>query len=256
MIRYPKILFSTLAYMCCFSSPGQAQGQYMGIDRPQKYFKLDFSLGGNIDLIGSPSGQDVSILSSRPTTVPSFGLRTIYLFSPKVGAYAGFRLNFFKERKFDFYKPGLFEEIFTAFFEGFFRPILISHPSIDAGLVYRIERRRWNMYPAIGIGYAQYVNTRSRSTSRTDGNGVRNDFHYEQKASSTTFNVGVSINHFLTRRGYLILNAGFQQPLQASYASFSQSQNDVEIAHVTYRNPTAGRAVMLDVGYGFIVPKK
>src|SRR5690606_4150995 len=83
-------IFISSSWVCAQTEPA-------GAGRSERYWKFDFSVGPNVDLSQPGSGENAKVFGTRPAVVPSFGFRATYLFAPKVGAYVGIRMDFYKE---------------------------------------------------------------------------------------------------------------------------------------------------------------
>src|SRR5690606_32620088 len=142
------------------------------------------------------------------------------------------------------------------FFNDIVGPLAYTKPSIETGLVYRLERKRWNLHPGIGVGYSTYLPDRIRKRTRTDQNGTVQEVFYNQDASMLTINAGFSAHYFVTPRGFITLNVHFQQPLQSSSAELSRTSDGVETYRRAHRTAGIGRNATLGVGYGFIFARK
>ncbi len=240
----------------CFCSFSYAQDIETKTFRPNnpydKYWQFNFTTGANIDLIHSGSDPNSKLLSTRPTVAPMLGFRVTHLFSKKIGWNASLQMNFYKEKKSEYFGSGIIGDVIEEFFNKTFWPVSILHPSFDVGIVYRIEQNRWNIYPTIGFGYMNYLLDTESTKSNTNVDGIQNSIIYKQYPSSLLFlNFGISANYYITERSFFVLNANFQQPLQKSHAELINITNKMETNKMSYQTTTAGRNLNIGIGFGF-----
>lgn len=210
---------------------------------------LDFTTGANVDLIRSGTSPESGLLGSRPDVVPALGFRLIHLFSDKFGGYAKLHFNLYKRKGSEYTQPGMIGEILEAFADKVFWPVSRINPALDGGIIYRFEHDRWNIYPAIGIGYMYYLPD-SKSSGTRIKNGTEYSVSYKQDASSVFLNTGVSVRYLFSYRGSLVFDVNFQQPLQSAHAELTSHTNGMETDRKSYRTSTAGRNVNISLGYG------
>lgn len=221
-----------------------------------RYFKFDFNVGPNIDFPPSAQAENAGLLSSRPTTVPSFQFKASYLFSQKFGAYANLRVDFYDEKQTALYNTGVVGQLLEDIFAETFKPISSVKPAVDAGLLYRIEGRRWSLHPSLGIGRANYAAQRRSSRTRSNGEGQTIHISYKQDASFAIATAGLSGDYFVSPKSFFCLQIKYQQPLQHSEASILKQINNTEVEHVRYSSNRIGRNLFVGVGYGFLLGKK
>lgn len=223
---------------------------------PNSYFKLDFLIGPNFDFSPSSHQENAGLLSSRPRSVPFGSFRATHLFSKKYGWYAGMRIDYYEERKPTAYIQSGIEKVLDAFLNELLGPLAKINPAVDLGMVYRIERGRWSLHPSVGLGYSSYAPDRSASRTRTNDDGEDISLSFRETASFVTANVGLSANYFLTPRSFLVINAGYQHPLQSSSALLTEQVNGVETVRQSYRTTSAGRNLFFGIGYGLVLGNK
>lgn len=224
--------------------------------RSDSYFKFDFSVGPNIDFPPSRQPEHAGLLSSRPKTAPSFQFKASYLFSSKLGAYTSLRLDFYDEKQTQLYDAGVISDLLEGIFAETFRPISSVKPSVDAGLMYRIEGRRWSMYPSIGIGHATYAAERQSSRSHTNDDRQSVRVTYQQDASFVIATAGLSANYFISPKSFFTVHTKYQQPLQPATASIIKEIDNVQVEEQRYSSRQVGRNVYIGLGYGFLLGNK
>jgi len=236
-----------------FATPNPLASQELGVneDRPEKYFKMDFSIGPNFDLMGARNSPEAQLLAERPAVVPTFAFRTTHLFSDKWGWFAGIRLDMSNDKSSEYMQ----NKVLHDFMQELFKPIFFMKYGAEAGLLYRIEAARWTLHPGAGLGFASYVHAQQSTRSRSV-NAQKEDWSYQQKASFISLNLGLAANYFVSRRGYFMLVINYQNPLSKSSASYLHRQNGTVLENLSYSTIKAGRNMHLGLGYGFILGSK
>ncbi len=210
-------------------------------------WQLDITTGANFDLIRSSDDPTAELLNTRPSVAPSLGVHVNHLFSRKVGWYANAQINFYKEQDPRQTSIGkIAEKLMDRIFPG----TLLIHPSIDVGLLYRIETNRFRLYPSAGIGYNGHLSESHSYTANDD-----QQISYKQDPGYLMLNLGLTSNYYVTKRGFLVFRAGFQQPLQSTSVRMDFRGGDEAILNF-YETSTAGRALNLSIGYGFAFGKR
>lgn len=253
-MKYTFTLLTALLLLTGQVNTAQAQRQ----DNPtmtNKYFKLDFS-GGINGNVAPVKRENSALLGSRPDVVPAFAFRASHLFSKQIGWYAGLRVDLYEEKRTGSYKTGIFGQFIEDFFSELFEPIPSVYPSIEGGLLYRIETGRWSIQPSIGLGYAYYVGERNSSRTTKDDQGRKITLSYRQEADFIKADFGLTTEFYVTPKSYLVFRGSYQQPLQSSTAELRTTSDGVILSESTYHTSTVGRNVYIGLGYGFILGKK
>jgi len=246
-----KIRFFFIIFFCfgAFSYAQQTQtGIYQSNGR-DKIWLLDITAGANIDLIRSGSVPESGLLGSKPEVVPALGIRLTRLFSDKIGWYTSLHINLFKSKKSEYSPSSIGGEVVEAFVDALLFPFTRIAPALDAGIIYRFERDRWKIHPGVGLGYMYYLPD-SESSKTFMINDSEQSVSYRQHAAPLFLNVGLSVRHLLSRRGSLVADINFQQPLQNSHAELISHINGIETERKSYRTSTAGRNINFSLGYG------
>lgn len=225
------------------------------VPAPKSLFKLDFAVGPNFDISPGSGLQNQDLFGSRPAVSPFLGIRATHLFSNKVGWYAGINLNYYKEIKPTGYKPTGLETFFDDFGNALFGPISYVKPSVNLGVLYRIESGNWSIHPSLGIGHDTYLGDKSTSRSKTTQEGQKYELTYDRRSSLFTAHVGLSTNYYVSRKSYFAVNASLHQPLQAATVQLVETIDDTEVSRTDFRSSKVGRSIFLGVGFGFVLGK-
>jgi len=220
------------------------------VELPEKYLQFELTTGANFDLMYRGSDRKYDLLSTKPSTVPAVGMKLTHYFARKWGWYTQLQFNFYNSKRakgIGSYTAGEFVEDLA---KALLAPAFLTRPSIDAGVVYRIETVRWRLHPQVGFGWLSYLEPRSMEKRKTV-NQEEISIKYKQSANPMVANVGLSLNYFFSDRLYLLLNANFQQPLQKSWAEMTYFTNDIESKKVKQQSITAGRNINFHAGVGF-----
>ncbi|MCD8030773.1 MAG: hypothetical protein LUF85_08135 [Bacteroides sp.] len=222
----------------------------------RKQLQLEFTTGATFDRIHRGSDPNAAYFGSKKSTTPLLGFRITHLFSDKMGWYIHTQFNFYEHKSPEKYPPHITEELWKEFMKWTFGLIHYhTHPSFEAGWLYRIEQQRWRLHPHIGFGYAAYLPNVDRKKTITSQGNIKTS-HYKQHVNTMIMDVGFSVNYYLTGNTYLLVNANYQQPLQKSYARLTTTVNEVETEHIYYKVSTAGRNINTQVGIGFCLWRK
>lgn len=245
-----KVLFILLFCIGTLSHAQQRQYTNNQPNNKEKKWIIDVMPGANIDLIGSRSAAESKLMGSRPDVVPALSGRVTWLFSDKIGGYARLQSNFYKSKK-AAYNPAnsSFGDAVEAVFDGIFSPISRLYPSIDAGIIYRLELNRWKFHPGIGVGYMTYLPDH-KSSKRISENNSTLEISYKQQASPLFLNMGLSTRYSISYMSSLVLDINFQQPLQKSSAELITKNDGIETKREKYSTSTAGRNLNISIGYG------
>jgi len=213
-----------------------------------KYWQVNFTAGTTIDLRYSSSAPAARLLMTPPDVAPMIAMQLNHLFAKRIGWYANFQINFYKEKESSDanYTSEFVENLANYFFPG----ITVFHPSFDVGLLYRIEKNRFRFYPSLGIGNNYHLTRRSSSKTIKDDEGVPNYYQYKQHPSYFSLNAGITVNYIISHESFLIFKIAFQQPLQKSDVRLIQSVDGNEINNSYYETITAGRSLNISIGYG------
>lgn len=218
----------------------------------ENYTKMEYMIGPNFDLFYAHKGDRPNLLSTRPMVAPSMGVRATHLFSARWGAYAGLRMDFYEEKGTSAYDKGFISEFFESIFKELLGPLSLLHPTLDAGISYRMGSGRWSILPSIGLGYGFPISEKKSSRSRLDDDGERHDVRFRQKVSSMQASCGVSANYFVSKRSFVTMNTHFFQPLGKSYAELVHETNGTQVSRTVQETSTVGRNLNLSIGYGFV----
>lgn len=216
-------------------SPQQFETPY------QREARLDLTLGANFDLVRSSANPAAASLGMRNNSALLLEFRYTHLFSHHIGWYAGVRIKFFK-----LYgeSDSKLQEFMEALAETLFTPLITrAHVAYDAGMVYRLESRRWKCYPRLGVGMSSY-GSRGHISQKINKE-VR-----KQDANGNTFclNCGLSTHYMILPRTSLVLDIAYQQPLTKAKASYLHSKDDEVIADCQFRSSTYGRELNISGG--------
>lgn len=240
-------------FCCAFS---YSQNQEKNISKESEpyvnHWLFQTSLGTNIDLIRPATHPNAALLGTRSDVAPVWGMRLAHLFSRRIGWYADLQMSFYKENRDGSAEAGVPGHNFDDFMEALFWPVSTVRPSVNGGIMYRIESTRWRIYPSLGLGYSAYQPDRKKTGSWQDDDKQRIDYIYKQHASSLIFNAGVSVDYLFSDRFFVVLNADFQQPLQRSYAYLTTTTQENEVNRMAYSTTTAGRILNISVGVGLV----
>lgn len=232
----------------------QAQDSVSRVENYKRnYVKVEiFSVGASADLSGSKNHPDRELMGTRQDIALSSAIRINHLFSQKLGWYAGLKLDYLDEKSSAFYDAIPVGEILLRVFYGGFVPAY----TVDAGLLYRIETKRWDIHPRVGFGYGLFLLDRDSDKSKKleDGSNQRNI--YKQRAASSLVNLGVSSHYFVSRKSFISLNATLQQPLGKSYGELSTTIDGQPTVNRRFESAGIGRNLTFSVGYGFTIGKR
>lgn len=244
-----RLLFILFLCLCSLSHAQEFELKQTKAWVPyEKRFLIDVRLGANFDLFHRSDHSDSRILSSKKSTTPTYDISMSYLFSKRLGWYGNLHMNFYKER-FPDEVHSIIDDLINEFFKEFFGSINRLHPSINAGMLYRIEKGRWGIYPRAGVGYMAYLSDR-KSTKNKKKNGQEISMSYRQKARPLFAEMGVSVNYYASKSTFFTVQAGYQQPLQKSSAQLIYTADGVETENIHYRSRSIGRNIKLSTGVG------
>jgi len=222
---------------------------------PEKanYVKIEiFSIGASVDLASSGGKANAELVGSRQNVAFSSNFRLTHLFSSKLGWYAALKLDLLKEKKSPYYDGIPVGEMLMQLFYGGYTPAVAA----EGGLVYRIEKGRWDIHPRMGFGYGIFLLDRDSDKSKPLENGTVQRNVYTQRASGALLSLGLSSHYFINKRSFLSFNIGFQQPLKSSYGQLDTFLNDVPAESKRYSSAGIGRDLNFGVGYGFTIGKR
>lgn len=221
------------------------------------YFKVEFAaVGASVNLAANKTGANANLLSSQSDVgIATTLFRVTHLFSPKLGWYAGVNMNLFKENKSPYYNAS-FSDIMGEFGMSLFYGGYVPSPLVDVGLVYRIEKNKWDINPRLGFGYGSVLLDRDSDKRQKLVDGSSERSLYKQRAAAAMLNLGIGANYFFGKRSFIAFNATIQQPLEKSYAELTLFTNDVKTDYKKYSSSSIGRDLNLTVGYGFIFGKR
>ncbi|QBQ42940.1 hypothetical protein E2P86_18060 [Sphingobacterium psychroaquaticum] len=232
----------------------QAQDSVSHVESHKRnYVKVEiFSVGASADISGSKNHPDRELMGTRQDIALSSSIRINHLFSNKIGWYAGLKLDYLDEKSSAFYDAIPVGEILLRVFYGGFVPAY----TVDAGLLYRTETKRWDIHPRVGFGYGLFLMDRDSDKSKTLEDGSKQRNIYTQRASGSLLNVGISSHYFVSRKSFISLNATLQQPLEKSYGELSTTIDEQPTVNRRYESAGIGRNLTLSVGYGFTIGKR
>lgn len=249
-------IFYLFLFFYCINVQGQ-ESNTPTIEKKSNYFKIEFAaVGASIDLSTSKSLVNANLLSSRADMgIATTFFRVTHLFSDKIGWYAAMDMNLFKERKSPYYQAA-FGDVVGDFGLSLFYGGFIPSPQIDAGIVYRIESKRWDINPRMGFGYGIILLDRDSEKIQSLTDGTIERTVYKQKSASTLLNLGVAAHYFFGKRSFIALNASFKQPLAKSSATLTLFKDDISSEYQKYSSASVGRDINLTVGYGILLGKR
>lgn len=216
----------------------------------KRHFLMEVRGGASFDLFDRNDHADAWLIHDKKKTTFTTDLRFTYLFSRKWGWYGDLNFNHYSEKRPEGVEgslENLFEDLvkFLFFGKGYI------HTSLSAGMLYRVEKGKWGLYPQVGIGKMRYLEDRSTEKTRTK-NEEKVTVKYRQKAAPLFVEAGFSANYYVARHFYLTLHAAYQQPIQKSYAEISYSRNDVAGEKTRYSSNSIGRNIKLSGGVGMV----
>lgn len=223
------------------------------VQEKSNYLKIEiFSIGASVDLASSGGNGDAALVGSRQHVALSSAFRLTHLFSQKLGWYGALKLDLLKEKKSSYYDGIPVGEVLMQLLYGGHTPAV----AVEGGLVYRIEKGRWDIHPRLGFGYGMFLLDRDSDKSKKLENGVVQRNIYTQRASGALLSVGLSSHYFINRKSFLSFNIGLQQPLKSSYGQLNTFLNEVPAESRKYSSAGIGRDLNLSVGYGFTLGKR
>lgn len=200
----------------------------------QKELQLSLLLGTNIDLVHASSNVAAKLIGERKRVAPVMDVRVAHLFARRWGWYADYRIKYYESKRSN---VGIGDAIGT---------VLLSllgldklHFAYSVGGVYRIEGKRWQCYPRIGVGQSFYGWNRERS----DEDGMS----FECNSSTWCLDVGVAAQYRLTRKVALVLDVLYQQPLDGTEAYLRGEAGEI----YSYHGTTMGRELNVRLGVNF-----
>lgn len=252
-LHYLSILFLIFLFSTNFV---QAQEDNLTSSfNKNRYLKIEFScLGGNIDLSGS--GSDLLGQRSVLGFAGSF-LRVTHLFSNKWGWYAGTEMNLVKEKNSPYYNASFGDavgEVMRRVLFGGFTPTV----GADAGMVYRVEKKNWDINPRLGMGLGTlFLFDLESDKNKIQEDGTTERTMYKQRTGTNLFiKTGVSANYFYGKRSFVSLNLGIQQPLEKTYGELSVLIDDTQKEFKKYSSRKPGRDLSITIGYGLVLGKR
>lgn len=248
MKKFTFLILFTFSYFFAFA---QNEFSLRSFSAYNKYWKLDCSIGSNFNIPNSSSNPDSKLFYSRPESAPMVSFKITHLFSEKWGWNASVQINHFDEKKSEYSAQSpLGDFIEELFFDKLFWPVSVMHPAIEACLVYRIENQKWNIHPAIGIGYMCHLFDREATTTSIN-NDIKTVTIYKQNASIPYISLGISADYFVTKRCFLTLNTNYKQPVTKSSAELYQTIDGIESSRISYKTSSEGRNINVSLGFGF-----
>lgn len=227
-----------------------------------KLIQLDVDLGGHFDLAYRREGNMLTALSDQGAKYGSMNLRLQHFFARKWGWYAAVHLGFAEK----YSKEGEAELTRTYAADYYVDPVRYGvyskvNPSLDAGVVYRIENSRWAFYPRFGVGVSGVECEQLGANLKKKGSnelyrieyrvGDENDFG-NSNVDAFILSFGFSVNYKLSRYCYLLLNANYKQPL-GNFTSYEQMTNlytDESKVTRMFKSSTLMRDLNVSIGIG------
>lgn len=215
---------------------GQENGTGVSLQHKdyQKELQLSILLGANIDLVHATSNEAAKLIGERKRVAPVMDVRVAHLFAKHWGWYADFRFKYYESKRSNI---GIGDAIGT---------VLLSLLGLDklyfaysVGGVYRIEGKRWQCYPRIGVGQSFYGWNRERS----DEDGMS----FECNSSTWCLDFGVAAQYRLTQKVALMLDVLYQQPLDGTEAYLRGEAGEI----YSYHGTTMGRELNVRLGVNF-----
>lgn len=223
---------------------------------PDRYWAIDLKGGLNIDLYSGRSDVNADLMSSRKNSAFVGSWHVRQLFSDRWGWYAGFGAIGFQEEKSDYILDNKLYNGSDALAETIGSVFLYPKYFVDAGMLYRLKRKRWELLPHAGLGAHYYFYQEDREKERDGAAGIVQRYTYHQKSGFVALHLGIGTNYFVTERSYLSFGIDVQQPLNAMNATYTYAENGHEISRVTYKSAGIGCNLNLTVGYGFVFGRK
>lgn len=251
-----KSIYFYIGLCICFPFlSAQAQENIVNREKEKnKYLKLEvLGVGASVNFYSVNNKVNSNLLSGQSNIgLSSTILRATHLFSPTLGWYAGINMNLFKEKKSPYY-DATFGDVIGEFAMSLFYGGYIPSPIVDGGLVYRIQKSKWDINPRIGYGYGSVLFDRDSDKTKVNSEGSQERTVYKQRIGSSVLNLGIGANYFFGKRSFIALNTTFSQPLQKSYAELSVFKDDVQTEFRAFNSSSIGRNLNLTVGYGFFI---
>lgn len=220
---------------------------------PNRYWSIQVYPGVNIDLSGGKKSNN-GLFPGRADLTIAGGFKFQHLFSQQHGWYAAMDMTMFREQTPDYFnREDVFipaKQILKDFAKGLVSSIA-PRPGIQVGWMYRFRGERWELLPSVGLGANVHFWDDEGNYDMNEDNTYY-QLKYKLRSGGPAMHLSFSANYFLWKKGYLVLNADFGQPLRASTAEVAFSQNGVEVKRFQERSFAVGRRLNLSVGYGFV----
>lgn len=202
--------------------------------RYERQLHWAMTFGGSISLDRHSDNPAAAILGTPPPVAPAFDLRLSHLFAKHWGWYADFRLKYYVCKL----EYGGMGEIFVTAFS----PSTYFHVGYSAGGVFRIEGKRWQCYPRLGIGHNFYGYNRHKVKEER--------VLLESDGKTFCMDVGVSTQYHLTPHMALMIDVLYRQPFTSAKAYLSMEEEG-GMQSYSCSSTTWGRELNVSLGLSF-----
>jgi hypothetical protein len=237
----------TLPFLFLLFAVLSAKAQSLSINNqsriPQKYGSFNLSAG----MIFMPAKTASHLLGQRPSVGFHQGYRFNYAFNKDWLAYGALGINYYRSQRPAILDPTAIGIHAEDILEAIFRPIENIKPTLDAGVMYRLKIKNWEILPALGFSYT--VDDWGRDRELTLDNGVH--LHYKMQGDVPGIKWGVNAHYWVSKKAMLLLGLQAEQPLQKPNASAIYLRGDDIMKSEKIRSSAYGRNLYFEVGYGF-----
>lgn len=257
-MKTPFHYFNLLLLSFLYFNSVQAQEDSLNRSfKKSNYLKIEsFGSGGSLDLGGNGSNPDAELMSKRSALgFAGTILRVTHLFSNKLGWYTTLEMDLIKEKRSPYYKAS-FNDAIGDIMMGVFFGGLTPNIVLDVGMVYRIEKKNWDINPRLGLGYGTLLTDLDSDKSRKMEDGTTARTIYKQRSGNIILKTGIGAQYFFGKRSFVSFNVDIQQPLEKSYAELSVLIDDDISDYRKYSTARAGRNLSFGVGYGLVLGKR
>lgn len=216
------------------------------------------SLGGgvNLDLAHRTSDNIPSLLTDRKVAAPLIDIRLMHLFAPKWGWYFSFVYKWVDKRQNE-----KIENQYALFKDKYYIESYDWGPNDinstihgDVGVVYRIEKGKWALYPRIGIGVNDQYGHDIHSYLKEKGNNKLYEINFgpSEEESFETVNLafGLNANYKISKKFKLFLDISYLQPFTSITGEFCMKDQFTKeiVEYKSGSNSTLGRELNISMG--------
>lgn len=231
-----------------------------------KLVLINIAAGANFDLAHRPQGNLITALTDRQAVLPAIDLRMLHFVSRRWGWYLNLRIKTAYKQTIKYseelslpYQADYYV-YHTNEVDSFSRPTV----TFDIGASYRIDFKRWSIYPRIGIGVNTYnFQTINFRVKKKGSNELRYIQMGDPWSGTSIENVavlamGINANYKVSKNCYLFADITYLQPLQKVQYEYTET-NPYSLQSTvrrTYRSRTIGRELNISAGIGFPIHPK